>query len=200
MIQRSLILTLLKLIPLYILFMLAWQVTPLSRYYGHVVSALTAIAYSICAGEGPVKGVVTRGDYFFVKLLIQGRRLGLDIVAGDITSNVAMLLALYGASPMMKTARRFALCLPVSLVIMIALHVATLAATIQYALMTQPEIMRLFPPGKLAVRLVPLYKGFYEVIGMYLFVLLLWIPYIAGVLPQRELGRSFKKTPNGRRK
>jgi hypothetical protein len=74
---------------------------------------------------------------------------------------------------------------------MFVLHAFTVFTVSQAALMTHPGVMATDPFSPAQIKLVYRYKVFYEEMGMYLFVLVLWLPYIAWcILGGRDGGRN----------
>lgn len=180
--RKTVISLLIKLFPLYVAILLLWQYAGVSRWYHECIAAVLGWGYALFDAAGPIKGIAVRDGEFLVKLLVAQKKLPLFITAEDITSNTAMLLALYWASPVRRRWKSFARHLGSALGILFVIHLFTVAAQIQYALMSNEMIMRLFPAGALALTAIPIYMNFYTLIGMYLFILGLWIPYIMAVV------------------
>jgi hypothetical protein len=180
--RKTVIRLLIKLFPLYVAILLLWQYAGVSRWYHELIAAVLSQGYALFDSSGPVKGVDVKGAEFMAKLLVAQKKLPLFITAEDITSNTAMLFALYGASPMRGHGRAFASYLFSALGILFLIHLITVAAQIQYALMSNETIMQLFPAGALSLKVIPVYMNFYILIGMYLFILCLWLPYIMTVV------------------
>lgn len=180
--RKAVLHLLIKLFPLYIAILLLWQFAGISRWYHELVAGALEWGYALLNGGGPVKGVDVKDGEFLVKLLVAGKKLPLFITAEDITSNMAMLLTLYAASPIRPHGRSFVRFLLWSLGILFVIHVCTAAAQIQYAMMTNQVIMRFCPASALSLKMIPIYINFYTLIGMYLFILGLWLPYITMVV------------------
>jgi hypothetical protein len=177
--RRAVILFLAKSSVLYLVFFLLWQVAGLSQVYHGAVAAFLSIVYPHIDPTGAVSGVIASKHDMVFRLVVGDTRFGLAINGVDITSNTAMLLALYFASPIRGHGRVFAVLLSASMVFLFLVHAITLVTASQEALMTHPGIMATAPFSAGERWWVPRYNAFYEEMGMYLYVLLLWLPYIA---------------------
>ncbi len=191
MVLRAAIVFLIKVFPIFFLTLLFWQYVGVSRFYHALIAGLLDLVYPPLDPAGITKGVTVEGGEFLVSILFMGKIHGLKIVAEDITSNTAMLVSLYLASPIRPRIRRFAKFLLVSLLILFAVHCLTVGATIQYAFMTSRAILGMHSYGPITTKLVDSYTYFYELIGMYLVVLALWFPYIViRMAEQRKSGEQ----------
>jgi hypothetical protein len=184
--RKTVIGLLIKLFPLYVAVLLLWQYVGISRVYHELIALVLGTGYALFDPQGLIKGIDVREGEFLVKLLAGGKKLPLFITAEDLTSNMAMLLTLYGASPFRGRCRMFARHLLISLGILFAIHVFTLAAQIQYALMSNETTARLHPPNSFLASVIPIYMNFYTLFGMYLFILGLWLPFIMSVVMRHK--------------
>ncbi|UCG52196.1 MAG: hypothetical protein JSW58_01170 [Candidatus Latescibacterota bacterium] len=96
-----------------------------------------------------------------------------------------MLLTLFLASPIRPYARLFLRNLSGSLAVLIVIHVLTLFAAIQHALLSHPQIAIFDVFGSSESTFINAYTQFYELIGMFLFVLTLWFFYMATYVSRR---------------
>jgi hypothetical protein len=149
--------------------LLAWQKLSFAPHYHAVVAAMTGAVYGLVAKRGMVHGVSADTHEFLAHVLVGGQRQVLHIEAADVTSNTCTLLALYLASPIRPLWRKYVGWLSGSMVGLLAIHVFTVIAAIQSAAGL---------PG-MWTRTCAVYLNFYEVVGMYLLVLVMWLPYIA---------------------
>jgi hypothetical protein len=122
--------------------------------------------------------VAARGHEFGIGFVVNAKRDILSINATDITSNMAMLFSLYLASPIRRRVRVFLIGFICSLIVIFFVHTFTVIMLSREALSGHPGIMALSLFSKGEVRLAVLYNAFYNELGMYLVVLLLWFPYI----------------------
>jgi hypothetical protein len=179
-----------KAIPFYILILVAWQLLKVSHIYHHLIAWGLDWLYPALDPLGPVKGVGAGGGDLLVKLLISGKKLVLVIKAEDITSNTAMLLALYLASPIRPRLKRFFAFFIPSLFVLYLVHLGTAAASIKYAFLSNPTVTSLYPPSTFVARFIPLYKVFYTNVLMYLSILALWLPYIGFLMAEAARSRN----------
>jgi hypothetical protein len=174
MAQKPIKLFLIKIVPLFLVTLLVWQRFGISQHYHSVVAAFFDLVHPVLDPTGLISGVTAKGSSFLVGILSQGRSATLEITAEDITSNTAMLLALFLASPVRPHVKAFLLYLFASLLALLVIHVLTVATTIQYAFM----IGKVHEFSASATKFYRSYTFFYERFGMFLFVLALWFPYI----------------------
>lgn len=179
MVQRPVLVFLAKVVPLVVLLLVLWQGLGLSHPYHKLLAGILDNVYSHFDPTGAVSGVGVRSDQFYFTLAVGGERVGLSVNAADITSNMTMLLALYLASPIRRRTKQFLVFFACSLALMFFLHAFTVFTVSQAALMTHPGVMASAPFGPAHMKLVLHYRVFFEEMGMYLFVLVLWLPYIA---------------------
>lgn len=178
MVRRPVLVFFAKAVPLIFLFLVLWQGLGFSRPYHELLAGILDAVYPRIDPTGAVTGVGVRNNEFHFSLLLGEDRVGLSINASDVTSNMTMLLALYLASPIRRRLKRFLMFFGGSLALLFVLHAVTVVSVSQYALMTHPGVMASAPFSATQMRLVPRYNVFYEELGMYLSVLLLWFPYI----------------------
>ncbi len=176
---KAVITFLIKVFPFFFLILLGWQQLGLAEVYHAVVAAVMTLVYPLFDSTGLVNNIGSAGESFVIELMGRGVQLGsINIVGGDITSNTAMLLSLYLASPILLHPRKYLIFAGSSLAALFVIHCFTLGMTIYYAFATNSQITHRFPLGKLAVKFADAYVYFYELMGMYLFILALWLPYI----------------------
>jgi hypothetical protein len=166
---------LLRVFVLLAVLLLAWHKFSVAHVYHSAVAAITDAVYQVAGFGGYVHGVSTDAQDFLIRVLVGGKRTTLHIMASDITSNECTLLALYLASPAGPYRRLYARWFAGSLIGLLLIHVATVIVTAQSAVASHPAYGT--PPGPWAARCAK-YVLFYEQIGMYLLVLVLWLPYI----------------------
>ncbi|GEM_PF-5355454 len=193
--RKALIKLLVKIFPLFICILIVWQYLGISRLYHEALAPVLAILFALFDPLGPVKDVTAGGGEFAVRLVIHGRDMPLFLTAEDITSNTAMLLTLYLASPFKSQVRKFIIHLFLAVFVLYWIHIFTIASTIKFAMMSNPQIISLYPAGRIEARLVPFFINFYENLGMYLFALVLWLPYITTRLLFRRKPESSKSVP-----
>jgi hypothetical protein len=179
MAQRPVLVFLAKVVPLIILLLVLWQGLGLSRPYHTLLAGLLGGVYPHFDPTGTVVDVGVRDNEFYLKLVVGKERVGLSVNAADITSNMTMLLALYLASPIRRRAKQFLVFFACSLALLFISHAVTVITVSQEALMTHPGVMASAPFSATTVNMVVRYNVFMEEMGMYLGVLLLWLPYIA---------------------
>jgi hypothetical protein len=179
MAQRPVLVFLAKVVPLIVLLLVLWQGLGLSRPYHRLLAGVVGKVYPHIDPTGTVKDVGVRGDQFYFRLAVGGERIGLSVNAADITSNMTMLLALFLASPIRRRIRQFLVFFACALVLTFVCHAVTLVTVSQEALMTHPGVMASAPFSTAQMKLIPRYNVFAEELGMYLGVLVLWLPYIA---------------------
>lgn len=178
MARKLVIVFLIKVFPLFALFLYLWHARDLAHVYYRLLAGLLDAVYPYFDPTGNVTGVMTRGHEFGIGLLLNAQREVLSINATDITSNIAMLLSLYLASPIRRAPRTFLIYFICSLAVIFLVHAVTVVTLSQEAFMTHPAIMAHSPFTKTEITLIPLYNLFYVEVGMYLVVLVLWFPYI----------------------
>jgi len=179
MVQRPVLVFLAKAVPLIVLFLLLWEGLGFSRPYHVLLAGVVGMVYPHLDPTGAVTGVGVRDNQFNFQLAVGGDRIGLSVNAADITSNITMLLALYLASPVRRRTKQFLVFFACSLVLLFIMHAVTVVTVSQEALMTHQGVMARTPFSATQLKLVPRYNVFMEEMGMYLSVLLLWLPYVA---------------------
>ncbi|NIO00869.1 MAG: hypothetical protein GTO42_01805 [Candidatus Latescibacteria bacterium] len=164
---------------MFFLTLFVWHYLGLSHPYHSIVAGVLNIIYPMIESTNLIGGIHSEGSSFVIDLIYKGKSVGsLNIVGEDITSNTAMLLALYAASPIRIHLRKFVAFFIASLLILFFVHCLTLATMIQYSLIINPEIMRRYSFKVFTIKAVDAYIYFYEIIGMYLIILAIWFPYI----------------------
>ncbi len=121
-----------------------------------------------------------------LRILFQGKEIGLALTAPDITSNSVLLLALLLSSPVMPNPRLYAGFFAGSVVVLFGIHLITVATNVQFAFMANPEIAPGLAHGRLLSGVMVHYRQFYLEYGMYLFVLALWCPYLIVVISRQN--------------
>jgi hypothetical protein len=179
MARKALIAFLIKIFPLFLLILFLWQYLRLSHAYLAVAASVLNVIFPLLDPTGLVTGFDSDGISFIVHLSIAKP---LKIVGEDITSNTAMLLSLYLASPIRHYLRKFVIFFTASIVILFFVHCFTVCMTILFAFATNPVIMKRNPIGLTTIKAADNYVYFYELVGMYLIILALWFPYIGSYL------------------
>lgn len=192
MAKRPVLAFLLKVLPAFFGLLWLWHAAGLSSAYHHVLAAFLDTVYPAVDPSGVVQGVVARGHALLLKLLIGESRAGLEVNGDDITSNTAMLAALYLSSPILPRWRLFLGFLGGSLAALFLIHAVTVMTFSQHAFIGEPRIAPLVGAGERWTRFLGGYNSFFESMGMYLFVLVLWLPYLLIVL--RDAGVLDEKT------
>lgn len=176
-----------KLFPAFFLILYFWQGLSLSTYYHRLIGGFLEWIYT-SDPHGMIKGISLQGEEFVVRIAAFGRKMSLEIVAADVTTNEAMILTLYLVSPVIGRWRRYLFFFSASLLLMFSVHSLTVASIIRHALARNPTTSLLVDPRSFWSLAAFHYDNFYELMGMYLFVLGLWFPYIMTVIA--ELRRS----------
>ena len=171
---------LLKIFPAFALSLLLWQALGVGDAYHRILAATLDAVWPVFDGTGLIAGVVADGDTMIVRLQSGMTRQTLEVTAHDVTSNWALFLALFAASPMRRRWRQFGLALGAGILLLFIVHVFTFVSVTLEALASHPLFAQDVPP--LAKGFARPYNLFYVEFWMYLVVLLLWIPYILGAL------------------
>lgn len=179
MARKPVIVFLVKVVPLIVLLLVLWQGMGFSRPYHNLLAGILDKIYAHFDVTGAVTGLSVRDNQFYFTLTVGGERVGLSVNAADITSNMTMLLALYLASPIRRRRRPFLALFACSLVLLFISHAVTVVTVSQEALTTHPGVMASAPISATRMKLLVSYNVFFEEMGMYLSVLLLWLPYMA---------------------
>jgi hypothetical protein len=169
---------LIKIVPLFAVFLFLWHARGLASGYYRLLAGFLNAVYPAFDPTGTVTGVVARGHEVGVLLVVNAQNELLKINATDITSNMAMLISLYLASPVRRRVKTFLLYCSSSLILIFFVHAFTVVTLSQEAFITHPGIMASSPFSSTHMTLVQLYDLFYVEVGMYLAVLVLWFPYI----------------------
>jgi hypothetical protein len=180
--ERRVLAFLIKVVPAFFVLLWLWQAVGVSHWYHEALAVFLNWIYPMVDPTGVVRGVGVEGHDVNLRLLVGDAKTALAINASDVTSNFAMLVALYVSSPIRRRWRRFLTCLGAALVVLFALHAFTLVSVSQEAFSLDPGIRRLAGYSARVSHDAGLYNAFYEQIGMYLYVLLLWFPYILTTL------------------
>jgi hypothetical protein len=175
MARKALIVFLIKIFPLFLLILFVWQFLRFSHLYHSLVASVLDIFFPLLDPTGIVEGFSSEGGSFIVSL---AKVKSLNIIGEDITSNTAMLLTLYLASPIWPYLRKFVFFFAGSILILLLVHCFTVSMTILYAFATTPSMMKRVPIAISTMRAADNYIWFYESLGMYLIILILWFPYI----------------------
>jgi hypothetical protein len=178
MVRNPVIVFLIKVFPLFAIFLYLWHAQNLAHGYYRLLAGVLDAFYPYFDPTGKVSGVAVRGHEIGIGLIVNAQREVLSVNATDITSNTAMLMALYLASPVWRRLRAFLLFFICASVLLFSVHAATVVTLSQEAFMTHPVIMANTPFTKTEILLIPIYNLFYVEVGMYLVVLILWFPYI----------------------
>lgn len=177
MARKPVIAFLIKVVPLFFLFLYLWEARGLSALYHRFLARVLDAVCPALDPTGTVARVAAEGHDLIFGLVLGADRVTLRVNATDITSNMAMLVALYLASPIRRW-KRFAMWMICALVALFAVHVVTAVTVSQEALMLHPRVMAGSPFTHAQLVVVPRYNVFYEEMGMYLIVLVMWFPYL----------------------
>lgn len=180
MAQRRILAFLIRIVPVYAGLLWLWHGAGLANAYHRALAGFLDFAYPPLDPAGVVHGVVVDGHDLMLRLLVGTHKTGLAINAEDITSDFAMLAALYLSSPVLPNWRRFAAFFAGAVAVIFLLHAFTVFAVSQSAFAGHPDLAPLVPRhgrGFLAG-----YNVFFEAMGMYLYALVLWLPYMLGFL------------------
>ena len=189
MVDRRILAFLIKVGPVFLALLWLWHSAGLSAVYHRMLAGFLNVWYPHVDPMGVVAGAVAEEQEVMLRLLVAGRKTGLAINGEDITSNFAMLAALYLSSPIRRHWRLFLVHFASSAVVIFVLHALTVFTFSQQAFMSHPEIAKL---GYTRTRMnfTLHYNVFYEAMGMYLFVLVLWFPYILHVIRDPRHART----------
>lgn len=182
MAQRQILLFLIKIGPMFFGLLWLWHSAGLSSLYHRVLAGFLDVFYPPLDNVGIVSGVSVKGHELMIWLQAGTKSTGLAINGEDITSNFAMLVALYLASPIIRYWKLFLAMLGGAVLVMFLLHALTVGSFIQQAFAGHPEIARMAGFGKWHNHFHLYYGIFFEAMGMYLYVLALWFPYILYVI------------------
>ncbi len=173
---------LIRIVPFFVLTFLAWRLLGLSKFYHILVALPLDLLNPRFDPTGFVQGAFVEGEEFVFRILCGGKHMELRIIADDLTSNTVLLVALFLSSPIRSVQKLYLTHFAAALVILYSIHVFSVAAGIQFAFMTNPEILANDAMDQPTTRLFAHYARFYEFMGMYLFVLVLWSPYVVRYL------------------
>lgn len=182
MTSRTIKRLLIKIVPVFLVTMILWHYAGLSRLYHGVLAMSFDGLLPLLDPTAMIKRVTLEGDELLLRILFQGRKIGLAVTAPDITSNSVLLLALFLSSPIKPNPRLYAGFFAGSVVVLFGIHLITVATNVQFAFMANPEIAPGLAHGKLLTGMMVHYRQFYLEYGMYLFVLALWCPYLIMVI------------------
>jgi hypothetical protein len=186
MARKSIIAFLIKIGPVFFGLLWLWHGVGISHVYHEALAGLLGWVYPPLDPSGVVRGAAVEGHEILLRLLVGETKTTLAINAEDITSNFAMLAALYLSAP--PRWRRLALFFPTAVVILFLLHAVTVMTLSQEAFIGNPEILRLGGYTQAQANFFVGYNTFFEQMGMYLYPLVLWFPYV--LLSVLETGRS----------
>jgi hypothetical protein len=178
MARKPIIVFLIKIVPLFALFLYLWHARGLAGVYYRMLAEFVDVIYPHIDPTGTVKWVSVKEYNFGIGFVVNAKRDVLSLNATDITSNMAMLVSLYLASPIWRRVRIFLIHFVCSLAIIFFVHAFTIITLSREAFSTHPAIMALTPYTRFEVGITATYNTFYTEMGMYLVVLLLWFPYI----------------------
>ncbi|MCH7548724.1 MAG: hypothetical protein IH969_04155 [Candidatus Krumholzibacteriota bacterium] len=198
MVQKTVKLLLIKIVPIFLGTMALWQFGGVSKlYHACLVIPLNALT-SVLDPSGLIQGATSNGDQILFQILYQGKRVWLDMTAKDITSNSALLWTLFLASPIRPLSKLYFTSFASALLILFGLHVVTVAAAVQHGLLTSTRIITPLQDRPVLSSFLVNYRNFYIEYGMYLFVIALWCPYIIAYLSREgragHMGTESKST------
>jgi hypothetical protein len=182
MVRKVVIPYLAKIVPAFLVCLLAWRALGLSAIHNTLVALAFDVIHRLLDPTGTVRSVAAAGKEFVLGLSIGGKTSHLKIVADDLTGNTIVLLAFFLASPIRSSVKSFAAHLAGALGVLFCIHVVAVAASTQHALFSSPDVLGPGATVQIGTRLLLQFGHFYELIGMYLFPLVLWVPYIASRL------------------
>lgn len=173
---------LVKIVPSYLVSLLVWRALGLAVLYHSLVASALDVLHPILDPTGSVRGVFVEDKEFVFRLWAGGKGVQFRVMGDDLTSNMILLVSLFLASPIKSNVKPYVIHFASALAILFAMHVLAVAAAAQYALAMTPEILGQGGSGHLMTLLLAHFAHFYELIGMYFFVLVLWTPYVASYL------------------
>lgn len=178
MVPRASKLFLIKILPVFVLTILVWQHLGISNYYHRAVATMLDVTLPPVEPSKLIDAVYYHRQNFVLRVALGGNKGNVDFTARNTTLNYAMLLALYLASPILPFWQMYLAFFFTSLLLLFLVHIGTVAAMFQLFLSTNPSIVGAYHYPPWYVDWVKTYTGFYELNGMYIFVLLMWVPYI----------------------
>lgn len=194
MAQRPVLAFLIKIVPVFFGLLWLWHSLGVSVLYHRLLAGFLDTVYPALDATDIVHGVSVQGHELLLKLRVGNANTGLAINGEDVTSNFAMLAALYLSSPILPRWRLFLICFAAAFCTLFLLHAVTVWSLGQYAFAGHPQIAPLVGLSAKQASLLAAYNSFFESMGMYLYALILWLPYILVVLhdhltsaaPQRQ--------------
>ncbi len=181
MADRRILAFLIKIGPVFLALLWLWHSAGLSVVYHRALAGFLNFLYPRVDPMGVVTAVMAKGHELMLRLLVDGKPSGLVVNGEDITSNFAMLTALYLSSPILKHWRVYIALFATSVAVMFVLHALTVISFSQQAFMHHPEIAKMgYTKARMTFTLN--YNIFFEAMGMYLFALVIWFTYILFVL------------------
>ena len=166
---------LIKIVPIFVIVLVAWQKYGLSHYYQSLVASV--LNFFLPLFSPLIDGVMYDDNKFLLALIYQGKKGTVDFPARTTMLNFTMLLALYLASPIRPIVRTYFTFFLGSLAVMFVIHLFTLSAFFRMFIYDNPNL------GTIQITrqttFAEHYARFYELNGMYIFVLLLWGVYAA---------------------
>jgi hypothetical protein len=185
MAHKRIVAFLIKIGPVFLALLWLWHSVGAARVYHEVLAAFLTLVYPGLDPAGVVQGVGVKEHELMLRLLVGKTKSALAINANDITSDMALLAALYLSSPIRRHWRRFAAYFPAALVVLFLLHALTIVSFSQEAFIGNPAIARLGGYTQRHADFLVHYNVFFEQMGMYMFPLVLWFPYILSTLNDR---------------
>jgi len=197
MAQRAIKLFLIKIVPVFVVSMVAWQKLGISNIY-HSLMASVLNLFAVFDRPGLDGGLITEPGKFGMRCFYSGTMtdIPLETFALQITGNAPLLIALYLSSPVMAVKRTYLVYFLIALLGLFLTHAVTSILLIQLGVMTTPgwsDIARFYDYGSGYITFLKYYKSFYEVFGLYVFVLVLWLPYVGTYVVRTNRGRAFAK-------
>jgi len=191
--SRPVLIFLAKAIVLFVGFTWLWGGDRPGWYHTIVAGALDNLL-PVFDPTGMVEGVRATGKDVLVRLGLDGQFVVLSVNLSDISNNMGLLWTLYLASFDWRQPRTGAAIagshLAGSVAFLFVVHLVTAATFTFEALMTHPLVMRGQPFSNAELSLIPRYDIFYEELGSYLVVLLLWLPYAMLVIREGRAGKG----------
>jgi len=194
---RAIKLFLIKIVPVFVVSMVAWQKLGISKIY-HAVLASVLNLFPVFDRSGLDARVMSEPGKFGMNFSYSGTitDIPLDAFALQITGNAPLLIALYLSSPIMPLRRTYVVYFVIAFLGLFLTHVCTTTLLIQLGVMTTPgwaDIASFYDYGTGYMTFLKYYKSFYEIFGLYLFVLVLWLPYIGTYVVRTSRGQGYAK-------
>ena len=184
---------LLRIVPFFLLTLLAWHYLGFSKVYHTLIALSLDILYPSLDPTGFVQSVAIRGKEFVIHLLFHSKSMDLKIMADDLTVNTVPLIALFLSSPIKYAKIIYMINFAIALVVLFFIHVFTLSATVPFAFADNAEMYADSSLRQSMTWFLIHYTRFYELIGKYLIVLILWFPYIVCYLTLGQCVKARRK-------